>query len=33
MARRLRTEVVVVEDAGHSPAIENPEALASVLLT
>jgi pimeloyl-ACP methyl ester carboxylesterase len=32
MARRLGTEVVVVDDAAHSPAIENPEALAAVLL-
>ena len=32
MARRLGTEVVVVDDAAHSPAVENPEALAAVLL-
>ncbi len=32
MARRLGTEVVVLPDAGHSPAVENPAALAAVLL-
>jgi pimeloyl-ACP methyl ester carboxylesterase len=32
MARRLGTEVMVIEDAAHSPAFENPQALAAVLL-
>jgi len=32
MARRLGTQVCVVPDAGHSPAVENPAALAAVLL-
>jgi pimeloyl-ACP methyl ester carboxylesterase len=32
MAARLGTQVVVVEDAAHSPAIENPTALAAVLI-
>jgi pimeloyl-ACP methyl ester carboxylesterase len=31
MAARLGTTVVVVEDAAHSPAVENPTALAAVL--
>ena len=31
MAARLGTSVVVVDDAAHSPAIENPAALAAVL--
>ena len=32
MARRLGTDVVVIEDAAHSPAVENPQALAALLL-
>lgn len=32
MARRLGTEVVVLPDAAHSPAFENPPALAAALL-
>jgi len=31
MARRLGTEVVVLPDAAHCPAVENPTALAAVL--
>jgi pimeloyl-ACP methyl ester carboxylesterase len=31
MAARLKTTVVVVEDAAHSPSFENPAALAAVL--
>lgn len=32
MAARLGTEVVVVEDSGHSPAVEAPEALRDALV-
>lgn len=32
MARRLGTEVHVIEDAAHSPAVENPEGLADAWL-
>lgn len=32
MASRLGTTVAVIDDAAHSPAIENPAALAAVLI-
>lgn len=32
MARRLGTDVVVLRDSAHSPALENPAALAAALL-
>ena len=28
MARRLGTEIHIVPDSAHSPAVENPQALA-----
>ena len=32
MAARLGTELVIIPDAAHSPAVENPSALMAVLL-
>jgi pimeloyl-ACP methyl ester carboxylesterase len=32
MAARLGTELVIIEGAAHSPAVENPDGLLSVLL-
>jgi pimeloyl-ACP methyl ester carboxylesterase len=32
MATRLGTELVVIDDAAHSPAVENPAGLLAVLL-
>ena len=32
MARRLGTELVIVEQSAHSPAVENPDGLLAVLL-
>ena len=32
MAARLGTELVIIPDAAHSPAVENPAALLAVLL-
>jgi pimeloyl-ACP methyl ester carboxylesterase len=32
MATRLGTELVVIPDAAHSPAVENPAALLTVML-
>jgi pimeloyl-ACP methyl ester carboxylesterase len=32
MAKRLDTEIHVVEDAAHSPAVENPQGLVDAWL-
>ncbi len=32
MARRLGTELVLLPGAAHSPAVENPDGLVSVLV-
>lgn len=32
MAKRLETEIHVIEDAAHSPAVENPDGLLEALL-